>query len=157
MIHGAAPGAFDAVVEGALASGVRVRFRAHGASMYPAIRDGETITAEPVKVADIVCGDILLCRSRGRLLAHRVTAVDERGAVRTLRTRGDTNVGWDAPVAEADVIGRVTAVARGSRVVRLDGRAARLRHRVRAWLVETRRRAGNVRSRLSGHATIPVA
>ena len=152
----AAPGVFDAVVEAALASGVRVRFRAYGTSMHPAIRDGETIAVEPVDVADVVRGDILLYRSRERLLAHRVEAVAERRGVRTLQTRGDAMLGLDAPVGAAEVIGRVTAVVRGSRAVRLDGRAARLRYRVHALVAGTRRRIGSARVRFSGHATIPV-
>jgi signal peptidase I len=123
---------FDAVVQDTLTRGISVRFRADGTSMRPTIRHGEAITAAPVAPADIVCGDVLLFRSSGRLLAHRVVSVIEHGGVRALKIRGDAKLGCDALVETTDVIGRVISVDRGDRVIPLQGRIARLQHRMRA-------------------------
>jgi signal peptidase I len=153
----AAAGSFTAIVEQTLAGGVGVRFKASGGSMHPSIRDGETIAAAPVAASDVVCGDILLYRCRGRLLAHRVVEILDRDGVRMLRTRGDAKTACDAPVAAGDVLGRVTTVTRGARHVRLDGRAARLRHRLRALAVEARIWITAPIVRPGRHATISAA
>ena len=43
--------------------------------MHPTIRDGEAITVEPVAPCAVKCGDILLYRGAGRVIAHRVVAI----------------------------------------------------------------------------------
>ena len=124
--------------------------------MYPTIRDGETITAAPVASAEIVCGDVLLFRSSGRLMAHRVVGVTEEGGARVLRIRGDAKRACDAPVAPTDVIGRVIAVDRGRCVIPLLGRVARLRYRARAAISRTRRRIERPLAGLDKRATMPA-
>jgi hypothetical protein len=133
-------GLFDDVLNDALAKGLAVRFRAHGDSMHPTIRDGETITAAPVARSDIVCGDVLLFRCSGRVLAHRVVALSGSGDACVVRVRGDAKMACDAPVPAHDVIGRVIAVVRGPHVIRVSGRFARLRFRLRTATSVVRRR-----------------
>jgi len=53
-------GIFSGIIEEALAHGTAVRFRAEGTSMYPTIRDGETITVVAVSTDEVVRGDVLL-------------------------------------------------------------------------------------------------
>jgi signal peptidase I len=108
-----------------------ISFRADGQSMYPSIRDGESIIVEAVDTDRIVRGDILLCRHGGRVLAHRVVDLSGFGPERVVRLRGDAKGDCDAPIAASSVIGRVTSVRRGSRTSALAGRWARLRYRAR--------------------------
>jgi signal peptidase I len=122
---------FTAVIEEALTTGTTVRFRAEGASMCPTIRNGEAISIAAVSPAEVVRGDVLLCRHDKRVLAHRVVGVTTHGAGRIFELRGDGKAGCDAPVGADDVVARVIAVRRHGRLVRLCGRAARLRHRAR--------------------------
>src|SRR3954470_45930 len=110
---------FDSVVAEGLANGAAVRFRAEGLSMYPTIRDGETITVVAVSAAEVVRGDILLCRHGARLLAHRVVAVDASSRARTFSLRGDAKLACDAPVGERALVGKVIDVYRRGRRVRL--------------------------------------
>ena len=91
-------GIFNAVIDDALANGTSVRFRAEGSSMYPTIRDGESITVAAVSTNDIVRGDVLLSRHGTRLLAHRVVGVTTRGRERLFELRGDGKAACDAPV-----------------------------------------------------------
>ena len=133
-------GLFDAVVREALTAGVTVRFRAAGASMYPTIRDGETVSIAPVELADIVYGDVLLYRASGRLLAHRVVGLTASRERLVVHVRGDAKRACDAPVDGSDVVGRVIAVDRGGRVIPLHGRIPRLQHGVRAALSRARQR-----------------
>jgi signal peptidase I len=104
---------FTPVAVDALAGGLSVTFRAGGDSMRPAIRDGDVIHVAPASAADIRVGDVVLCRVGSRLLAHRLVAVTEDAdGERWLHLRGDAKGGCDAPVRDADVIGRVEAVWR---------------------------------------------
>jgi signal peptidase I len=123
---------FGAVIEEALTTGTLVRFRAEGTSMYPTIRDGEVITVATVSAEEVVRGDVLLCRHGQRVLAHRVVGVSTRGTDRFFELRGDAKTACDLPVGASAVVGRVVGVERNGRLVLLYGRAARLRHRVRA-------------------------
>jgi hypothetical protein len=100
--------------------------------MYPTIRDGEAITVAPVAVDDVVEGDLLLCRQDQRVIAHRVVGITTHNAIRIFELRGDAKAACDAPIRGDAVVGRVIAVHRDGRVVRLYGRAARLRHEARA-------------------------
>jgi len=123
---------FGAVIERALIAGTTVRFRAEGTSMYPTIRDGEAITIASVSTNDIVRGDVLLCRHKTRMVAHRVVSVATRGTERFFELRGDSKASCDTPVGADAVVGRIIGVRRNGRLVRLSGRAARLRHSARA-------------------------
>ena len=58
-----------------LRQGKSVRFRAPGLSMHPAIKEGETITVEPVAPFDIKRGDILLYFIGKKAIAHRVIRI----------------------------------------------------------------------------------
>lgn len=100
--------------------------------MHPTIRGGEIVTAAPIVDGRIVTGDVLLFRSAGRVLAHRVVAIDTAGPEQIVSLRGDAKTGRDAPVRLSDIVGRVVAVERHGRAIRLDGMAARTRYRVRA-------------------------
>lgn len=104
---------FMQVVEELLRHGHSVRFRAHGASMTPAIRDGEVITVAPVGSAEIRIGDVVLYRHGGGALAHRVVRVRSSGGqLVELVPRGDAADLCDAPIAPMRVLGRVVAVER---------------------------------------------
>lgn len=96
-----------------LGAGYRVQFRAHGTSMRPAIRHGETVIVEAVEPAAVRAGDILLYRQRQRPLAHRVVQIHKDGdAVAAFVLRGDAKAGCDAPVRPEQVLGRVLSTQR---------------------------------------------
>ena len=83
-----------------------MQFQARGDSMYPLIRDHDSLHVEPcdrVRVGDVV----LILAERG-LTAHRVIARREGMVI----TRGDNAPAADAAVAEDRVLGRVTHILR---------------------------------------------
>ena len=123
---------FVGVMDEALRNGTLVRFRAEGDSMYPTIRDGEAITIAPVSTAEVVRGDVLLCRHDKRVLAHRVVAVTARAGDHLFHLRGDAKAACDAPIVAGDVMGRVISVCRNGQMTALCGPGARLRHRARS-------------------------
>jgi hypothetical protein len=123
---------FLAVIDDALTSGTMVRFRAEGSSMYPAIRDGETITVVAVCPDEVVRGDVLLCRHGTRVLAHRVVGVAINGTERLFQLKGDAKIECDAPVGARAIVGAVINVRRNGRLIPLRGRAPHMRRAVRA-------------------------
>ena len=129
---------FHALLDEALAAGTVVRFRAEGTSMHPTIRDGEVITIAPVSSDEVVPGDVLLCRHKARMLAHRLVAVTTRGDERKFHCRGDAKSGYDAPVGAEAVVGRIISVCRDGRAAPLCGLRARLRHTARSFASRAR-------------------
>jgi hypothetical protein len=107
-------GGFVELAAELLGRGHQVRFRAAGRSMTPAIRDGEVLRCEPVRPEAVRVVDVLLYRRRERVIAHRVVRIDRGAAGARFILRGDASAGNDAPVGWRQVLGRVTAVERGS-------------------------------------------
>ena len=109
-----------------------MRFTATGASMAPAIRNGDVLHVEPVEAVAISLEDVVLYASARGLTAHRVVALPDQAG--TLRCRGDA-VGSEVERVDAgQVLGRVAAVdAAGG--PRFAG-ARRLVERLKAWARE---------------------
>ena len=104
-----------------LSEGDLLRFRVHGGSMHPFIRDEDIIEVKPIEASVIRLGDVIFYRSaRGRLLAHRVIKVGaQRGQV-ALVTKGDSVSRPDQLVRPEQVLGQVVAIKRAGRTIRLD-------------------------------------
>ena len=66
---------FPELVSDLLKDGYSVKFNAPGHSMYPTILANEPVLVEPIAPEDIHKGDIILYRSNGSLIAHRVMGV----------------------------------------------------------------------------------
>jgi hypothetical protein len=98
-----------------------LRFRAHGGSMHPFIKNGDIIEIKPTEASAVRLGDVILYHSAGgRLLAHRVIELGtQRGQV-ALVTKGDAASGPDQLVHPEQVLGQVVAIERGRRKTRLD-------------------------------------
>jgi signal peptidase I len=123
-----------------LGRGHRVLFRANGKSMHPTIKDGETVTIEPVETSDVKRGDIILYRRGLSVIAHRVEAIRRRhGSVALFFLRGDASDSSDQPVRPEQVLGKVVSVQRGVRRIDLTGRRAVIRRRLRAYASRLKR------------------
>ena len=85
-----------------------------GTSMLPAIWPRDILSVRSHDVVQAVPGDIIVFRHGGRLVAHRVAErVDCQNGIKWV-TRGDSACGNDIPVLSDELLGRVTAVKRGS-------------------------------------------
>ncbi len=102
-----------------------------GDSMWPALRDGDRARWEPLS-GPVREGDVLVVRSGGAFVAHRVISTEP------VLLRGDNCVAVDPPVNPDAILGRVIEVERrGARVPRWDlgpSRLGRLRLRVKRFL-----------------------
>lgn len=109
------------VIEALLSGGLPVRFRAPGWSMHPTIRNGDAITVVPLGESPIQVGDVVLYRRGRAAIAHRVIRVQSAsGRSGAFVLRGDAAISCDRPVQFAQLLGRVLAIERDGRRVRLD-------------------------------------
>jgi signal peptidase I len=123
-----------------LRSGQSIRFRAPGRSMYPTIKEDETITVQPVAPSDIKMGDIILYRLEAVVIAHRVVRIErgEDGGSRFI-LRGDASGALDEPVEPAQVLGKVVSVERGGHSIDLYSRSAKMLRTAYVWASRLKR------------------
>jgi len=115
------PAAFAELSAKVLTEGHALRFRAHGNSMFPFIRDGDTLTVGPAPDAAVRTGDVVFYRgAHDTLTAHRVLRRMWLHGEGVFATRGDAHAGPCEEVRASQVLGRVVCVERSHRVVRAD-------------------------------------
>ena len=79
-------------------------------SMRPTFDEHAVVVTEPVRLADVRVGDIVVRRDAGLLIVHRVVRVEGGQLV----TRGDANPADDpGSVGDAQLAGRVVAIIYG--------------------------------------------
>jgi len=76
-----------------LHAGLSTIIRPRGNSMTPLIVSGQQVRIEPVELNNVVKGDIVLCRVRGRYYLHLVKAVSNKQGLLIANNRGHVN-GW---------------------------------------------------------------
>jgi len=91
-----------------LSSGSAIRLRALGTSMLPAIWPGDVLRIEHKPAQEIVPGDIVLVARGNRLFVHRLIEKHNSQWI----TRGDSLPQNDAPIAEAQVLGKISLIHR---------------------------------------------
>ena len=109
---------FEALSRELLKSGMGVRFEARGASMSPAIRDGEIVYVTPVIVSKLRKDDIVLTKGHSGFRVHRLVVADQDKNL--FITRGDCGQQDDPPLRSDQILGVAVAkeVRIGKRIVR---------------------------------------
>ena len=130
-----------------LQDGQSIRFYAHGMSMKPTILHGDFVTVEPIEPSEIRRGDIVLYRDRNNVIAHRVVGLT---ASKRFLFCGDGRETADQPVRPDQILGRVVALERDGRLLRLHHHWMQMLYvarfyvsRFRVRLVQRLRRSGN--------------
>jgi signal peptidase I len=91
-----------------LAEGKTIRIKAHGYSMYPAIKPGSLILIEPLKKkGSPVPGEIVALKRETGLVVHRIVKRVIKDGVEYYIARGDSNSMADNPVTIGKIAGRV--------------------------------------------------
>jgi len=97
---------FRDIARTVLQTGNNLRFQAHGNSMAPFIRDGDTIHLQ--QCASYARGDVVLLRNKHMLLVHRIVTITKTGVI----TRGDASLYEDpGPVNTGEILGKVCRVS----------------------------------------------
>lgn len=91
-----------------LSEGKTIRIKAHGYSMYPAIKPGSLIIIEPIsQKGKPVEGEIIAIKREKGIIVHRLTKVVIRDGVRYYIARGDSNATTDNPITIDKIVGRI--------------------------------------------------
>jgi signal peptidase I len=91
-----------------LSEGKTIRIKAHGYSMYPAIKPGSLILIEPLRQkGKPVPGEIVALKRERGLVVHRVLKSVVKNGITYYITRGDSNVNTDSPVTIDKIPGRI--------------------------------------------------
>jgi signal peptidase I len=91
-----------------LSEGKTIRIKAHGYSMYPAIKPGSLILIEPLRQkGKPVPGEIIALKRENGLVVHRLVRIVIKNGITTFIARGDSNAFEDVPVSIAKVAGRI--------------------------------------------------
>lgn len=111
---------FEEVLRELLKQGLSVRFQARGASMSPAIRDGEIVRVAPVIVSELRTDDIVLAKTNYGFRLHRIVLADHARDV--FVTRGDCGRENDPQLTGAQILGvaRAKEVRVGRKAVRAN-------------------------------------
>lgn len=96
-----------------------IKIQVAGDSMSPILRTGDAIYVEPVRPEGLSIGEIVLCKTKGGMRAHRLVEIGYREGRYIFLTKGDTFSFLDDPLGEGDIIGRVYAVEKWGRVLNL--------------------------------------
>jgi uncharacterized repeat protein (TIGR01451 family) len=110
---------FEAFSRELLREGNGIRFQARGASMSPAIRDGEIVHVKSAVPSELRKGDIVLVKGEMGFRLHRLVVADAERDVYI--TRGDCGQQDDPAIGGEEIVG--IAVAKEVRVGRRTARA----------------------------------
>lgn len=117
----------------------RACLRVSGNSMWPWIRPGDTLLIVSETPGRLRVGEVVLVSRAGAFCAHRVVGTLRKAGQLFLVTQGDGFPEPDVPVLGDEVLGRVVAIKRGRRWIKLTSLPRRLLGRIQAALSVTRR------------------
>jgi len=98
------------VSQNLLKEGYAVKLTVTGNSMFPFLLNEETVRIAPVDQSKLKVGDILVFKSKGHFIAHRLIRIEKNDAV--FITKGDFCLHKDAPFTKEQILGKITRVYR---------------------------------------------
>ncbi len=120
-----------------------LRLQVTGWSMLPAVWPGDTLMVEQATLSSVSLGEIVLFVRDRRLFAHRIVASSRRDGGQQLVTKGDAMPSQDAPISEAELLGKVSSIVRNGRSIE-PSPGLRMSERVVAGLVRSSEAAARV-------------
>ena len=122
-----------------LLNGKEVALRVWGKSMYPLMRQGDSIRLEKCTVGTLAIGDIITFKKDCRYFTHRMLWRTKKANGIMLVTKGDNEINPDPPVSPDHILGRVVAIRRAHRTLHLEAPTWRFMNRVLGslFLLET--------------------
>lgn len=79
------------------------KIRIYGNSMSPQITSGMVITAIKLPTLFYKHGDIVLCKNKDMIIAHRIIEITKDMVI----TKGDNVLIQDSPIMMSDILGKV--------------------------------------------------
>ncbi len=90
-----------------------------GDSMLPLIKDGDKVFIKRSQPTEMKVGDVIAFETPQSITIHRIIGKKIRNSLPLLIEKGDNNL-HSSPVIEGDIIGKVFAIERSGRIIRLD-------------------------------------
>jgi signal peptidase I len=98
-----------------------------GNSMQPLIQKEDTCRFCSVDPSKLLKGDIVLFYTEwGQLVAHRFMYSSQSNGQPYFHLKGDSNLGFDQPIKEQQLMGKLSMIQRGSKTIRINGFSASL-------------------------------
>ncbi|MFA7043039.1 MAG: signal peptidase I [Bacteroidales bacterium] len=89
-----------------------VMLRMHGNSMYPTLQEGDIGIVCKCRPEDLEVGDIVVFKSRGKIVAHRLVKIQDQPSMVGYMTQGDKNLHPDIPFTAEVIEGKITTFQR---------------------------------------------
>jgi len=100
---------------------VYLRFRIKGESMSPSLRDKDVVIIKRFNLSEIKTGDIIFYRiPPSQIVIHRLIKRTLEDGKMAFITKGDANFYFDPYVYPKDILGKIVAIERDRRYIRLD-------------------------------------
>ncbi len=100
-----------------LQNGERVRMNLYGFCMRPFIKNGENVTIKPIKPEDLRCGDIIVSQFNDRFKIHRFLKFKTISDTKFIIAKGDRCINIDSPVSLNLLLGKITHVNKGQKII----------------------------------------
>lgn len=102
-----------------------IEITANGVSMYPFIQQGNICQFSLCDPSQLSRGDVVLFQNAEKqLVAHRFSHIKACENQTFFYFKGDTNLGFDHPVEENQIVGKLSLIHKNNRVKRADGLTA---------------------------------
>ena len=99
---------FEQLASELLGGGNMLRFRAHGRSMHPFIKDGDILTISPIEPSSLKHGDIAFYRrANEKLAAHRILSQKRIAEKNVFLIRGDGDIRAPEQIPADSIMGIV--------------------------------------------------
>ena len=112
-------GLLDSILEVYQQTDQRIWWSFTGVSMSPYIRDGDMVLVQH-SLRPIRPGDVIVFRRADGFVGHRVLFRRGQTGGMVYRTKGDNLRGFDAPVHQSSVLGRVVRIQKNSKSIKLE-------------------------------------
>ncbi len=84
--------------------------------MWPFIKDGDIVMVEPTDINSLSLGDVVLAEDNGIFFCHRLFKKNNN----SFQTKADTFFGLDPILRKRNLLGKVIAVRRNKKIIRID-------------------------------------
>jgi signal peptidase I len=99
-----------------LKEGKQIKIEARGYSMYPTIKQGNTVYIEAYsKLEEVLVGDVIAWKKGSNIILHRVINIYGSGNNTFFETRGDGSLNTDPPLTYDKILGKAVLVETGKR------------------------------------------
>jgi len=120
-------------------SGKSIRFIACGDSMLPSLRGGDTLICEPVGQSQVRVGDIVFYLTPDKQsIFHRVIRKRRQNNNLSFQVQADNSLKPDGWINEAQILGKISSIQRGSKNLDMRGLKAKLLNRWAALRTRTK-------------------